>query len=145
MPCSNQAVAKELERIASEHGGFLKPEDVIEEAKPKGSPLHDCFTWNNSEAAHQYRLQEARNLIRVVVSYDVSGVQCNTPVKVWHSLTADRQSHVGYRAIGDVMKSGELREQLLADALSEMKKFQMKYQCLSELSNVFKEMNKIAA
>lgn len=56
---------RELARIRKERGG-LKPEVVIEEARPKNSPLHTAFTWDDSKAAHEYRLWQARSLIRAV-------------------------------------------------------------------------------
>jgi hypothetical protein len=49
-----------------ETAGRLVPEAVIEAAASPTSPLHRYFTWDNTEAAHEYRKQQARKLIRVV-------------------------------------------------------------------------------
>ena len=38
---------------------------VVQEAKPKSSPIHDEFTWSDKEAGHQYRLGQARQMIRI--------------------------------------------------------------------------------
>jgi hypothetical protein len=46
--------------------GRLTPEQVLEAAAAKTSALHPCFTWDDSEAAAKYRLEEARELIRSV-------------------------------------------------------------------------------
>lgn len=46
--------------------GVLTAEAVLEEAQPETSPLHRLFTWDNEEAGHQYRLFQARLLIRRV-------------------------------------------------------------------------------
>lgn len=59
-------IRSELERIATKNRGRLTPEDVIASAKAKTSPLHGCFTWNDSEAAKLQRLHEAREVIRSV-------------------------------------------------------------------------------
>lgn len=56
----------EIERIRVMHGGILQAEDVLEEAKNPASPLHPMFEWDNAAAAHQYRLDQARALIREV-------------------------------------------------------------------------------
>lgn len=46
--------------------GRLTPPIVIETAKKKSSPLHDCFEWDDEKAGHAYRLKQARDLIRSV-------------------------------------------------------------------------------
>jgi len=42
----------------------LTAEAVLEAAKSPTSPLHKRFTWDDSEAARMYRLNEARGIIR---------------------------------------------------------------------------------
>lgn len=56
---------KELARIRKEHGG-LEPATVVEEAKSPRSPLHNAFIWDDTKAAHEHRLWQARQLIRAV-------------------------------------------------------------------------------
>lgn len=46
--------------------GRLTPEDVLAAARDKSSPLHDSFEWDDDAAAHAYRLDQARGLIRRV-------------------------------------------------------------------------------
>lgn len=61
-----EAIAKRLEKLASLNGGRLTPDAVLQDARSKSSPLHDQFEWNDSEAAKQWRLSQARELIRSV-------------------------------------------------------------------------------
>ena len=49
-----------------EQAGRLTPAAVVEDAKQKDSPLHSLFIWNTKEAAKQYWLDRAGELIRVV-------------------------------------------------------------------------------
>jgi len=63
----NNDVIAELESLRHESGGKLKPAAVVENAKNEGSPLHPFFTWDDSEAAHQHRLDQARKLIKNVI------------------------------------------------------------------------------
>lgn len=58
-------IAAELEAIENERGQ-LAPEDVVVKASDPKHPLHDYFEWDDSEAAKQYRLDQARTLIRSV-------------------------------------------------------------------------------
>ena len=57
-------VTHELNLLAKKHKGHLTPEVVIQAAKDPDSPLHSEFTWDDAEAAHRYRLVQARALIR---------------------------------------------------------------------------------
>lgn len=57
--------AAELERIRQEHG--LTATTVIEESRPETAPLHNEFEWDDETAATQYRLNQARHLIRDVL------------------------------------------------------------------------------
>lgn len=61
--------AKELARIRKKHKR-LTPSSVVKEAEPEDAPLHPAFEWDDSEAANQYRLQQARSLIRVIAFTD---------------------------------------------------------------------------
>lgn len=47
--------------------GILGAEDYVAEAADADSPLHQTLEWDDSVAGHQYRLQQARNIIRSVV------------------------------------------------------------------------------
>lgn len=51
---------KSLEKSSGE----LLPEDVVKSARDPESPLHAYFEWDDTEAAHKYRMSQARGLIR---------------------------------------------------------------------------------
>jgi hypothetical protein len=133
----NELIANELRRIADEHDGIVKPEIVVEEARSEDSPMHSHFEWDDSEAAHRYRIWQARVLI--------SSVEVITPQRerepVFVSVTIDRAAGGGYRLLRDVMSSEDLRTQLLIDAKKEMIHFKLKYQQIHELSKVFAAMD----
>lgn len=136
-------VVEELNKIAEKHRGVLHPEDVIKEAKPKNSPLHNKFDWDNTSAAHQYRLWQARELIRVSVIYLHNGDE-ERITKAFVSLSTDRgRVGGGYRPIVNVLSNEEYRAQLLQDSIDEMNLFRQKYRELKELAGVFWEMSKI--
>lgn len=58
-------VAERLTQLEQENGN-LREEDVVEDARDPASPLHDFFEWDDSVAAQQYRLSQARLVIRRV-------------------------------------------------------------------------------
>lgn len=55
----------EIERLAA--SGATSAEEVLASAKKKSSPLHPAFRWDDAEAAHNDRLQTARQLLRSIV------------------------------------------------------------------------------
>lgn len=134
------AIARELRRIAKSNGGLLLPAKVVEAARPKSSPLHSRFEWDDTEAAENYRLWQARQLIRVVVE-QIEGVHGTTEVFV--SLSADRLDGRGYRITTEVCRDEDLRAQLLEDALTELEIFKLKYRRLKELAAVFEAIEKL--
>lgn len=137
----NEIQIMELNRIKTQNGGLLSPEKVLHEAEKTNNPLHNFFTWDDSVAAHQYRLEQARQMIRVCVTV-IDGHP--EPVRMFVSLKNDRHPDGGYRSTIEILDSQELREQLLQDALYDLKQLQRKYKNLSELVKVFEEVNKFA-
>ena len=67
IPVSGQIVGKTIEAIKRRNAGSVTPSQVIDEAQSEDSPLHPCFTWDDSDAAQKYREEEARRLIRCYV------------------------------------------------------------------------------
>ena len=136
----NEAITQELERISNLNGGILKPEHVVEHAKDPQNPLHSQFQWDDSKAAHEYRLWQARQLIRVTVS---TIKNTETVERVWVNLKSERatESH-GYRKLVSVLNDEELRKKLIQQSIEDMEYFQQKYQRLTELSEVFESMTK---
>ena len=132
-------IQEELARLMKLGGGILRPVEVVKAAKPKKSPLHDCFEWDDEKAGHEYRLNQARHLIVSVVVVASGGEMLQAHI----SLKPDRYSPGGgYRAMVDVLSDKELRAQMLAEALAELEVFRRKYKDLKELAGIFAAMKK---
>jgi len=58
------AIKEELETLIVD--GALLPERVVEAARNPNSSMHDQFDWDDSVAAHEHRLSQARALIKRV-------------------------------------------------------------------------------
>ena len=140
---NKEEIAAELERIRADGDGILQPEAVVSAAEDDESILHPCFTWDDGEAGRQFRLWQARQLIRITVS--IIGNGSPHTVRTYVSLHHDRQGEGGgYRALVDVLADADLRESLLEEALAELKVFQQKYRVLKELAPVFAAARKVA-
>lgn len=116
------------------------PAKVIEAARPESSPLHSYFCWDDTKAAHQFRLSQARDLL---ASIDVVYEGSADPVPLFVSLASDRKAGGGYREINDVMSSDELRDEMLQTALKDIEAIQFRYKRLKEFSRVFAEFEKV--
>jgi hypothetical protein len=130
-------ITEELRRIEALHG-ILRASDVVMEASAPSSPLHRCFEWEDGMAAHHWRLQQARQLIRVTVQF-LPYDEPHFEVRAFVSLTPDRVvQNGGYRVMTEVLASPSERSQLLADALEELNRIKVKYHQLSELDSIFR-------
>lgn len=61
-----KAGVQQVVRELYEKHGKVETTALIEAAKPKDSPAHAGFEWDNKIAGHQYRLWQARKWIRVI-------------------------------------------------------------------------------
>ena len=59
-----EVAAHELAKIRKVHGKSASA--VLDAARPDEAPLHPAFEWDDSVASEQFRLIQARNLIRAV-------------------------------------------------------------------------------
>lgn len=131
----------ELQRLNHEQGGILPPEKVVQAAKPPLSVLHPYFEWNEGTAADNFRLWQARQLLRIVVRYEP---RVGREVRVFVSLSTDRvKTGGGYRELITVLKKPNLRAQLLTDAIAELQRMRQRYADLRELAAVFAEIDKL--
>lgn len=125
-----QRVAVELAALAVR--GRLSPRRVVEWARAhRSSALHSFFQWDDSRAAEQYRIWQARELI--------------VSVEVVHKDGRKRQVYVspivtrgkgGYVPLVKVLSNDDLRERFLAQALDDLRRIFEKYADLHELAGI---------
>lgn len=132
-------VTAALKELADRHGGVLKAEDVVEAARPEGSPLHHKFDWDDGHAAEQWRYWQARTMILVAVDV-IPTKTSNRVARAFVSLSIDRATEGGYRVMTDVLENDTLRDQLLEDSIEHMARFRQRFANLQELGAVFNEM-----
>lgn len=134
-------IQKELEQVRTEHAKrLLNPEDVIKFARNPKTALHAKFTWDNTAAAHEHRLWEARHVIRcqitVTPGYD-------EPIHVYVSMHGDRGDTGGYRPTVEVISDAGRYRQLLVEALADLQVLRRKYKHLQELKAVFAAIDSV--
>lgn len=130
---------KELQSLKKK--GLLKAEDVVAFAKSPKTALHKKFEWDNTKAAHEHRLWQAREMI---VHVRVFIKTAKREVQVFVSLSSDRANPGGgYRERTTVLSIKKYREELLAQALADFKFWEEKYLELKELAPIFAAAAKI--
>lgn len=135
----NAARLAELRAIEKAAGGIVRPESVVEYAANPKTALHSAFCWDDTEAAHKYRVFQARQLLRVMVT--LVDAPSGEPMRVncYVALREDRvgDGDGGYRYMPRLMRSDAGRTSILETALAELDAFRAKYAALKELSEVF--------
>lgn len=105
------AVRQALAALEAANKGILRPKDVVEAARPKGSVLHSSFTWDNRAAAEAHRINEARTLIRSVrVDITVNRVIVPAPYYVRDLSLAPEQ---GYRSLGRLRDDEDVAREVI--------------------------------
>lgn len=131
-PCDAQVAGNELRRI-HDRDGSIQPEAVVNESRPVTAPLHNCFTWDDTEAARLYRERQARDLIRniaIVSEESAQGSEKPEPIRAFFHVQK------GYQPIGVVVQNVDMLQELKASALRDMERFCKKYEQITELRPV---------
>lgn len=106
-----------LDSIGEASGGVNTPESIVLASRPADHPLHGEFVWDNKAAGHEYRLEQARRLMRRVryVSRTVHSGPVRVPHYV-HSPALDR-GEAGYVAITSVERNTRNARVVLDDEM----------------------------
>ena len=129
-------ILKELRQLrAKNKHGDLVAEEVVAFAEDETTALHSRFEWDDSVAGHNYRLVQARNIIRVVVEYEPHTDQ---QFRAYVSLESTRtRPGGGYGPTRRILGNEETKSELLDMALKELNRAKEKYATLTELADVF--------
>jgi len=108
------AVRDRLQALADESNGRLTPDAVVEDASDPDSPLHLYFEWNDTNAARQWRLEQARALIRSVQVVFRNSKETLTTVAYVRDPQAGAKEQ-GYVSITAVKREEDLAREVVAE------------------------------
>lgn len=124
-------------------GNVVTPQAVVDYAKVnKNSELHKCFEWDDKKAANSYRLQQAGNIIRMLVVKDEKE---ESPAPTVRALVLGSGKQSEYAPIHVVVSNPDGYERLRRQAWDEMRAFIKKYENIVELKELIDEIRKIIA
>lgn len=120
---------KVLTRIYEQHGE-LTPALVVEEARNPASEIHEDIPWDDAEAANQYRLQVAAELIRSV-KIKITEPELAEVRGFVHVETPDRGPG-RYAPVEDVGRDPALRQIALRQMERDWKVMRRRYEVYAE-------------
>ncbi len=139
---SAQHAGEIIERLQQTQGKAT-PEEILKVAKPADSPLHSYFEWDNSVAAHKFRLQQAADLVRSIDLVRVDNMEAPPKARAFASVVLRGEEGRSYVHVKDALSDPEYRGQLLTEARQEMESFRVRYAGLQELARVFSAIKKV--
>ena len=98
--------------------GLITPNDLVNQARSESSPIHNLFEWDDTEAASQYRLSQARNIINHI-EIEVRGESSEErkadiviqPQRAFHSVVSEYGR--GYVSTVNIVKDEDLVKQVV--------------------------------
>ena len=145
-PKKAQKYGEFLERLTLLQGGKITAKDVVKAARSEDSPIHDYFDWDDTTAATKWRIVQANHLIshlEIVIRYKEE----DKTTRAFFSLeyANDTGKKRSYFPVETVAGDSLLKEQLIQDALDELKGWQRRYQEYKELELVFVAIEEVQA
>lgn len=124
-----EVVGQELERI-HEVNGTLRPQFVVDAARPEEAPLHPAFEWDDFVAAEQYRNAQARSMIKTVqIIHEESEDEVLEPVYI----NVSRQDSA-YEPVQKVVTTPDLFEAAFSQVCGRLHAAQQAMQELQRLA-----------
>lgn len=126
----------ELLRVRAERG-VLTPANVVEDARPDGSPLHHRFEWDDSIAAESYRRAQAADLIREVrVTYAAPSGESRSVRAFVSTRPAGESLSSAYEPTEEAMADPFTSQLLLRMFRRDWEAFKSRYEQLAEFRDV---------
>ena len=147
---SAEVVSQEIARI----GGQVTPREVVEVARNDTTELHKCFEWDNTKAAEEYRVEQARGIMRSLVVIEERGPEPQmVSVRAYENVVLPRPKGIededyepsrAYVPINVALKNKDMRAQVITRlrcTISEAESTIDKYEWLvPEFRNVKKNL-----
>ncbi len=141
-----QVYGEFIDRLSEEKGRTVTTDEVLDAARPAGSPLHDFFCWDDEAAAEAFRKSQARNLINRIEVIIISPNGEERAMKAFHNIVIeddDRGDQRVYVAADVVAHDEYFRSRVIENALKEIRRWQEKYREYKELDIIFGAIEKV--
>lgn len=128
-------MAAKLGQVLESLGEAVTPQSVVDAARPKRSPIHRLFEWDNEEAAERYRIWQARQHISHL-RIEIVGDGEATETRAYHSIVIQQgeEKHRAYVGTPTILTDADMKQQAITNALKQLKSWRERYR---EYSDVF--------
>jgi hypothetical protein len=126
-----------LEKICDKNGNEITPETVLADAEKPSSPLHQYFTWDNTEAAQRFRLIEAGRLISRIRVKIIREERQIVAAKYTRLENSDAKGKVRYVPTVDMLSDDDLYQKRLSDCKTHLASLRKEYSDLLELRQLW--------
>ena len=138
-----QIVKNEIESI----GESVTPKQMVDYARQNPeSELHKCYTWDDTEAAEKWRIQESRFIMcnLVITKVDDEENRELTTFRVFYQTGVNDE---GYKPLTMILEKPDERQALINKAYREAQAFAEKYRTLKDkhLDEVIRAIDVLAA
>jgi hypothetical protein len=130
-----QVIGEALEQIAAANGGLLTPAALVTAARSRRHPCNKHFEWRDKEAAEQYRLEQARSLIRMIRVVD----EQQPEMKHYAFVNIRTEDGRGYVSPQRIVTSELLQARALEMAERELSAIERRYAEISDLCAAIRE------
>lgn len=137
-----QALGENLERLRKRCPKRKRlAEYVVDQSRPARSALHSQFEWDDAKAAEAHRRDQATQLLCAV---RVRYADDKEPVPYLVSIQSD-DSPGGRRYVNTLLdiQGKQTREDILAQAVADLRRWQRRYDGLTELASVYRAIRKV--
>lgn len=129
------SLVDDLNAIRDERG-TLTPETVVEAASAPEHPLHNRFDWDDTAAAHKWRLTQAGELLRVTFRPDQ---QRPDELRAFMAVRGEHSPRSEYVPTSEAMSDPFTRELLLRQMKRDWLTFKARYERMDEFADLFRE------
>lgn len=141
---SPEKAAEQFSQIAARDGSVV-PAVVVDENRPNDAPLHEHFEWHDPIAAEKYREDQARYLLRHLVTVHVN-TQTEDELQPTRAFVRVTQSEgieqkAGYEPVKLVLSDKGNREAYIKQAMQELIVWRSRYAHIAELADLFAQID----
>jgi len=128
----------EIMRIKAKNGGVVSPDALVVAAAKKYNPLHRLFTWDDTEAAKKFRLQEAGALLRSIeITYANMPAQPRRAFEVTQKKASGSvEKQTLYATAEEVATDPAAHAALISEAVRSLMTWRARFCYLQELSQL---------
>jgi hypothetical protein len=138
-----QKIGCELEQIKERNANTI----VQVAKKNKSSELHKCFEWDNTKAAEEYRLDQARLVLRsitVIMEVDNDGEKESVKIRAYESVNLPsidgEKQLMTYVPIKQALSTPDLRNQVISGLKQTISEAETIAETYSKLVPTFKKV-----